>query len=84
MKSFTIDEVVKMADNSGCYIVVSNNKVYDVSSFINRHPGGKFVIKSKNGEDVTKHFEMHSKRAKKRWQDFQIGVISNTNTCCFT
>lgn len=84
MKSFTIDEVSKMADTSGCYIVVSNNKVYDVSSFINKHPGGKFVIKSKNGQEVSKAFKMHSEQAKKKWSNYQIGVLITTKTCCFT
>ena len=73
MKSFTIDEVAKMADTSGCYIVVSNNKVYDVSSFINKHPGGKFVIKSKNGQDVSKAFKMHSEQAIKVCQVCELG-----------
>ena len=84
MKSFTLDEVVRMTDTSGCYIVVSNDKVYDVTEFINRHPGGKFVIKSKNGQDVTQHFKMHSEQAKKKWSDYQIGVIMTTKSCCFT
>ena len=47
MKSFTMEQITELCDVSGNYIVVSNNKVYNVSSFLTRHPGGKFVIKSK-------------------------------------
>jgi|TARA_R110002074_G_scaffold97911_1_gene212236 cytochrome b involved in lipid metabolism len=84
MKSFTLNEVATLADTSGCYIVISNNKVYNLSTFLTRHPGGKFVIKSKNGTDVSKHFKMHSERGKKMWKDFQIGTISSSGCCNFT
>ena len=84
MKSFTMEQITELCDVSGNYIVVSNNKVYNISSFLTRHPGGKFVIKSKNGQDVTKHFKMHSERGKKMWEDYQIGIISSGGCCNFT
>jgi cytochrome b involved in lipid metabolism len=78
MKSFTFDNVIKMADISGCYIVVAHNKVYDISKMLTRHPGGKFVIISNNGKDVTKHLDFHSLRAKKMWAKYQIGILKNS------
>jgi cytochrome b involved in lipid metabolism len=84
MESFTMENVVEMADISGSYIVVANNKVYDVSKMLSRHPGGKYVITSNNSKDITKHYKTHSFRAKKMWVKYQIGNIMVPGCCKFT
>ena len=64
MSNITMEEVEKHNTINDCWIV-SHGKVYDVSSFINKHPGGKFVIKSHAGTEVSKHYNYHSKNAHK-------------------
>ena len=62
--------------------VIAHNKVYNLTEFINRHPGGKFVIKSKAGQDVSKHFDMHTKESHRIWENHVIGKISKLAQCC--
>jgi len=38
--------------------VILSNKVYDVSSFLNDHPGGKDAIMLFAGVDATESFDM--------------------------
>ena len=54
---FTMDEVAKHNNASDCWIVISD-KVYDVSDFLNEHPGGKGAILMMAGKDATEEFEM--------------------------
>jgi len=60
--------------------VVAEGKVYDVTNFFKRHPGGSFLIKSKAGTDVTQHKKMHSTRVQKLWEKFHIGYVETHNT----
>lgn len=82
MNIITMEEVEKHNEVNDCW-VACNGLVYDVTSYINRHPGGKYVIKSKAGKEVTKFFEMHSKKAKEKWKNFIIGTLhQQKSTCC--
>ena len=82
MKSFTLDEVAKIADTSGCYIVVSNNKVYDVTHFIKSHPGGTYALLKNGGRDQTKAYNFHTTKGKRVWEQYHIGYINKKNNCC--
>ena len=62
--------------------IVANDKVYDVTEFWKRHPGGSYLIKSKAASDVTKHKIMHSTKAQKKWESYHIGFIQKQNTKC--
>ena len=81
MTFYTIEEVSLHNKSNDCW-VIANNHVYNVTSLINRHPGGKFVILSKAGTDVTEHFKWHSKHAKNLWKKYKIGKIQSVNKCC--
>ena len=81
MKSFTREEINTLIDG-GKLIIVANHKVYDVTNMLNRHPGGKFVIRTSIGKNSDKHYSMHSERARKMWTLYQIG-IEKTNTTLF-
>ena len=76
-----IEEVQKHNTIEDCWIV-AHNKVYDVTSFINRHPGGKYVIKSNAGKRVSRHFDYHSKRSHKLWEKYLIGYIEEQTKNC--
>ena len=81
MTFYTLEEVANHNTKESCW-VVANNIVYDATEFINRHPGGSYVLLSKAGTDVSKHFEWHSTHAKNLWAKHKIGEIQKTTTCC--
>lgn len=55
-KTFTPAEVAshKTAD-AGLYIIIDNN-VYDVTNFVDEHPGGAKILKRVAGKDASKQF----------------------------
>jgi len=81
MTFYTLEEVGSHNTKESCWIV-ANNIVYDATEFINRHPGGSYVLLSKAGADVSKHFEWHSTHAKKLWAKHKIGEIQTVTKCC--
>jgi NAD(P)H-flavin reductase/cytochrome b involved in lipid metabolism len=58
-------------------ILIIKNHVYDVTEFIETHPGGADVILSQNGMDATLEFEKvnHSVAAVKMLSDYCIGRL---------
>ncbi|KAG0222665.1 hypothetical protein BGX31_008966, partial [Mortierella sp. GBA43] len=52
---FTASQVAAHDSGNDCWIII-HNKVYDVSSFLNDHPGGKKIILKNAGTDATKQF----------------------------
>lgn len=78
---YTREEVSEHNTKESCW-VIANNIVYDATTYVNKHPGGKFAILSKAGTDVTKHFEWHTKHAKKLWDKRKIGLVPQQPTNC--
>ena len=77
VKSYTMAEVATHNNASSCWTVVSG-KVYDVTSFIGRHPGGEAAIKSLYGKDGTSQFmNQHSgdSRPERMLASLSIGVL---------
>ena len=50
-------EKVKILKNNNRIVVIIKRKIYDVTDFINKHPGGRESILDYNGLDATKAFE---------------------------
>ncbi|CAM9424748.1 unnamed protein product, partial [Hapterophycus canaliculatus] len=52
-------------------------KVYDVSSYLNDHPGGAEVMMEVAGQDATNMFEDigHSTDARTEMKKFEIGLL---------
>ena len=59
-----------------CYLAINNN-VYDVSSYINYHPGGANMISSRCGQEVSGIFaSIHSNRAWDLLAKYKIGILT--------
>ncbi len=70
-------EVAKHDSASDCYLIV-NKKVYDVTSFINQHPGGRRSITSRCGQESTKIFAaIHSNFAWNLLNNYYIGDLGS-------
>jgi cytochrome b involved in lipid metabolism len=57
-------------------IIIINNKKYDITEFLNEHPGGKNVFI--DGADMTEEFNDvgHSKSAIKMLEKYYIGDVN--------
>ncbi|KAI9322420.1 acyl-CoA dehydrogenase/oxidase [Dichotomocladium elegans] len=75
-KKFTVEEVAKHRDEKDCWVII-HGKVYDVTGFLDDHPGGKKVILKVSGTDATKQFDsFHSLSVlEKIGSKFLIGEI---------
>lgn len=75
--TFTISEVSTHNSKNDCYLIIRDN-VYDVSSFIDSHPGGTQKISEKCGQEVSGIFaQIHSNKAWDLLIDYKIGTITN-------
>ena len=74
MNCYTREEVAKHNKLNDCWLIV-NNKLYDVTLFINSHPGGRNAILKNAGTDQTHSYNFHRRRGKYLWKDYKIGYI---------
>lgn len=51
-KQFTRSEVAKLS-NKDKTLIILHDKVYDVTSFLNEHPGGEEVLLDHSGIDLS-------------------------------
>ncbi|KAK1287495.1 hypothetical protein QJS10_CPB19g00770 [Acorus calamus] len=79
VKRFSLSEVTLHSSKKDCWLVI-HDKVYDVTKFLEDHPGGEDVLihASANG-DATDSFEDvgHSSTATAMMMSFQIGVLDS-------
>lgn len=74
-KTFTAEEVAKHNIKTDCYLIVSN-QVYDVSSYISKHPGGVRRIVDVCGQETSQIFaSIHSNFAWNLLKEYYIGDI---------
>lgn len=76
---YTLAEVAKHADASSCFAAI-NGKVYDLTSWINQHPGGAERILSICGTDGSAAFNNQhggQGRPERELANFYIGALAN-------
>ncbi|RZC33114.1 cytochrome b5 [Asbolus verrucosus] len=73
---YSFADVKKHNDNQSTWIVIHNN-VYDVTAFLNEHPGGEEVLLEQAGKDGSEAFEDvgHSTDARELMKKYKIGEI---------
>ncbi len=69
---FTRKECALHNQRHDCWLI-AHGKVYDVTTFMSRHPAGEMAILRKGGSDATFDFDFHSSRAQKMWAPLMIG-----------
>lgn len=76
-KVYTLEEVKKHNKKTDAWLII-NNKVYNVTSWINNHPGGLIIMKGvgKDASTLYKKFK-HSKNADNILKKFYIGELKN-------
>merc|ERR1719384_737185 len=84
-KEFTMDEVSKHNQSEDCWLVIGNDgtggpKVYDVTSYLDDHPGGAEVMLDVGGQDADEFFEDigHSNDARDELAKHMIGTLKLT------
>ena len=80
---FTAEDVSKHNTEDDCW-VTDNGKVYDVTSFLSKHPGGADFILSNAGRDVTdilgdENTHVHTSSAYNLLRDYKIGKLVGNN-----
>jgi cytochrome b involved in lipid metabolism len=75
-KTYTLAEVAEHNKNESCWIII-HDKVYDVSKFLDEHPGGEEVLLEQGGKVATESFEDvgHSTDARELMKQYCIGEI---------
>lgn len=76
VKYYRLSEVEERNSFKSTWIVI-NNKVYDVTKFLEEHPGGEEVLREQAGGDATESFEDvgHSTDAREMASSMVIGEL---------
>lgn len=76
MKYLDWEEIKQHRSQSSCWIVIDGN-VYDVSTWLAKHPGGELVITNSSGVDVTDLFNAYHRPSVRRMlSPFYIGKVA--------
>ena len=73
-KTISLAEASKHKSEKDCWLII-HGKVYDVTAFLDEHPGGYDIVVAASGKDGTEDFEEigHSTTAKEMLADYYIG-----------
>lgn len=77
MKEITLAEVQTANNTEKCWAIVNGN-VYDLTTWVGQHPGGKQAIKQICGKDGSTAFNRQhggQAQAEKALASFQIGIL---------
>ncbi|CAG5115587.1 unnamed protein product [Candidula unifasciata] len=75
-KVFRRSELKAKKDSRQTYLII-HNKVYDVTKFLEEHPGGEEVLLEQAGADATESFEDvgHSADARDLMESYYVGDL---------
>jgi len=77
-KEFTIEDVEKHNSDTDCWIAVKEG-VYDLTKFVNDHPGGRDILIENAGRDGTNPFVSaeHDTADVLKLEDYRIGKLKS-------
>ncbi|KAM4907694.1 cytochrome b5 isoform 1-T1 [Sylvia borin] len=73
---YRLEEVQKHSNSQSTWIII-HNRIYDVTKFLDEHPGGEEVLREQAGGDATENFEDvgHSTDARTMSESFIVGEL---------
>ncbi|KAM4684687.1 cytochrome b5 isoform 2-T2 [Amazona ochrocephala] len=73
---YRLEEVQKHNNSQSTWIIL-HHRIYDVTKFLDEHPGGEEVLREQAGGDATENFEDvgHSTDARAMSETFIIGEL---------
>jgi len=76
-KVIHLEELRQHRDNTSLWLAI-HDEVYDVTSFLEEHPGGEEVLREQGGGYATEAFEDvgHSTDARELMKKYHIGVLA--------
>ena len=76
VKYYTLEEIQKHKDSKSTWVIL-HHKVYDLTKFLEEHPGGEEVLREQAGGDATENFEDvgHSTDARELSKTYIIGDL---------
>ncbi len=83
LPTFTVAEVQSHSSRRSCFVTVGNN-VYDVTDFLDAHPGGSQFILDYAGKDITEILKdedshTHTEAAYEILDDSLVGFLDRAN-----
>ena len=78
---YSLEEVGKHVDRTDCWIII-HDLVYDITKFLDEHPGGEEILLDCAGNVATDQFEDvgHSSDARDIMKDYLIGELNEVRT----
>ena len=81
---YTVKQVATHKSEDDCWLILGEKgeeKVYDVTKFLDDHPGGPDIILDLAGQNAHEEFEdiAHSKDARNMLKQFEIGTLEQEN-----
>lgn len=76
-KLYSMEDVKKNCENNQTWVVI-NNSIYNVTEFLNEHPGGEEVLLEQSGRNATEAFEDvgHSTDAREMMKKYKVGELA--------
>ncbi|XP_008068222.1 cytochrome b5 type B isoform X2 [Carlito syrichta] len=73
---YRLEEVAKRNSSEDLWLVI-HGRVYDITRFLNEHPGGEEVLQEQAGADASESFEDvgHSTDAREMLKQYYIGDV---------
>mmetsp|Transcript_3930 Transcript_3930/g.10304 ORF Transcript_3930/g.10304 Transcript_3930/m.10304 type:complete len:143 (-) Transcript_3930:1489-1917(-) len=85
LKDYTTNEVSKHTSEDDCWMIIGNEmnggaRVYDVTKYLDDHPGGAEVMLDLSGQNADEFFEDigHSQDARTELEKYLIGIHKMT------
>jgi len=75
-QTYSLADIASYNSNQKAWVVIHNN-IYDVTAFLNEHPGGEEVLLEQASKDATEAFEDvgHSTDAREMMKKFKVGEL---------
>jgi len=73
-REYTWCEIWRHVQPNDCWLA-AYGKVYDVSTFIDEHPGGSEALLKHAGKECSVDFDFHSAKGRATWRRYEIGRL---------